>query len=71
MMGRCGLRAEWRVPSVLRSKTLMPGGFTPPAQIKWNGVPAGLAPWGDYGGPAKEAVEQQIAAIEDFVEARC
>lgn len=68
-MDRNRLRAGWRVPSVSRSETLMPGEFTSPAQIKWRGSPQSL-PCGDCGGPAKEAVGKQIESIKAFVEAR-
>ena len=70
MTGRGRPRAGWRVTSVLHSKTLMLGELSSPAQMRWKGAPAGPAPWGGCGGPAKEAVERQIANIEGSVEAR-
>ena len=72
MVERAGVdvRAEWRVQAFCRRQNLGAGGihFRRASNIKWR--PRGASRWGCYGGPAKEAVEQQIANIKAFLEAR-
>ncbi len=62
-------RAGWRVNSE-RSGELPQAEFISAEDFKSTGTQTGHARFGNYGGPAKESVEKQIALIEEFVEAR-
>ena len=53
-----------------KGKTLAQAEFTSAEHGTKIGAPPGPPPGGNYGGPAKEAVEQQIANIKAFVEER-
>ena len=47
----------------------MPGGFTPPEQMR-TGAPADHRSVGNYGGPSAESVQQQINHIQAFLAER-
>ena len=63
-------RAEWRVQAFCRRQNLGAGGIHFRRAYKKIWGPRRAGPVGNCGGPAKEAVEQQIANIKTFIEAR-
>ena len=63
-------RAKWRVQAFCQGQNLGAGGIHFRRAWNENRGPHGASPEGSYGGPAKEAVEQQIANIKAFVEER-
>ena len=63
-------RAKWRVQAFCQGQNLGAGGIHFRRAWNENRGPHGAIPVGNYGGPAKEAVEQQIANIKAFVEER-
>ena len=62
-------RAKWRVQAFCQGQNLGAGGIHFRRAWNENRGPHGASPVGNYG-PAKEAVEQQIANIKAFVEER-
>ncbi len=63
-------RVKRRVQAFCQGQNLGAGGIHFRRAWKGNWGPRGACPVGNYGGPAKEAVEQQIANIKAFVEER-
>ena len=63
-------RAKWRVQAFCQGQNLGAGGIHFRRAWNENRGPPGASPVVNYGGPAKEAVEQQIANIKAFVEER-
>ena len=47
------------------AKTLMPGGFTPPAQIKLSGVPQNAVLWGAMPGLPKVPAAEKVDVDEN------
>ena len=47
------------------AKTLIPGGFIPPEQMKKTGAPAGLVPWGAMPGLPKVPAAEKVDVDEN------